>query len=286
MAAALLLAVAVPGAASADAPPPSSVRTAYWWVPEPVTGLIPAPGVPADGLYVASSPGGTQAMSALSLTGPIRSGVVKLTLRVAQRQVINPPAITAYAVTSSWQAGGPQPWSSRPRYGTALADGVYDAEQTHMSMRLPAVALSRGIVLVPSTTEGASLSPTFAMSFQPPIATAVRPSTAPTSRAGHRHTPSPSGSPERSHSPGSSTPTSSPTRHNRPSATPRPRHTAQPATPTPPPSFSSPAPTSVAVTDSTGPSGLMVGVVLAAVLIAAVGLTMSWRLLRRPPPPD
>ena len=69
MAAALLLAVAVPGAASADAPPPSSVRTAYWWVPEPVTGLIPAPGVPADGLYVASSPGGTQAMSALSLTG-------------------------------------------------------------------------------------------------------------------------------------------------------------------------------------------------------------------------
>jgi hypothetical protein len=287
-AAALLATVVTPVMTPASAATPS-VRTAYWWQPEPVSGLIPAPGVPAAGLYVASSPAGTQAMSALSITTPISSGLVQLTLQVSQRQVLNPPAISAYAATSSWQPGGPQPWASRPRYAHALARGDYNPAQTRMSLRVPAFALAHGIVLVPSAVKGATIGPTFAISFQRPVAASVRASSSPTPNPGrHSSSPRPSRSNRPSAHPASSKPTPTHTPHHPRSASPHPRHTAKPGSPIPshsPGRTPGPTPTTrTAAPSGSGHEGLVIGIAAAAAAVIAAGAALTV-LRRRGAPP-
>ncbi|HEX3708055.1 MAG TPA: hypothetical protein VHV76_15620 [Mycobacteriales bacterium] len=287
--AALLVVLCVGGTLVADqgtahAGAAGSVRDAYWWQPEPVTGLIPAPGVPAGGLYVASSPSGTQALSALSITTPIRSGFVRLLLQVAQRQVINPPDIEAYPATSSWQSGGPQPWSSRPRYdGSApLGHGVYDAAQTRMSLIVPAAALAKGIELLPAPTPGTTLEPTFAISFRSPLVTAVSLPSRPTPTASDSSQSTPSNSASPAHQPGSTTPTPthSPHRHHRPSPTARPHHTAIPGTPRPPPATATPAVSLPARSADHFTRNVVIALAIVTVLIAAVGTSIAWRRRR------
>lgn len=267
-----------------------SARDAYWWQPEPVTGLIPAPGVPADGLYVASSPSGTQAVSGVSITTPIRSGIVRLTLRVAQREVVNPPNIEAYPSASHWQTGGPQPWSSRPRYeGSApLGQGIYNTAQTRMWLTVPAVALANGIELVPAPTPGAKLAPTFAISFQPPLATAVSlpsastPAPTPKPRASHTSPSTSSSSASRSHQPRSTTqtPTHSRDRHHASPSTRLP-NTVHPAAPGATPSSSAPAAALPARAVDHDTRNAVLGAVIVAALIAAAGASVSWRRRHR-----
>jgi hypothetical protein len=289
-------AVALSGAAlapAATAATAKATQAGYWWEPEPVTGLIPVPGVPAGGLYVASSPSGTLAMSALRISSG-DEGNVQLTFRVAQRQQVNPPAVTAYAATSDWASGGPQAWSARPKYADKpLANGSYDADRTEMSLTVPADVLTNGIVLLPTATRGATLAPTFAISFAPPTARTVGTRPTPTARPsrGQSPTATPRGSPTQTRGPGSPTP--SQLRHGTtatPSASGRPTHRRHhPPTTVATPNPSSPPPSVVTISGPSASHGVrdaaITVAVIVAVLVAVGGVALSRRRRSAPPAP-
>lgn len=272
---ATLLAGLIAGAALCAAPAAAAVSstTAYWWMPEPVTGLIRVPGVPPGGMYVASSPSGPQAISALRTADGLVGGVVQVTLRVAQRQVVNAPSIAAYHVTSSWQPGGPQAWSSKPGYdGTKpIALGRFDMAQTTMTLDLPSDALSSGIALVPAPTPGASVSATFAIAFAAPTAADVRLFPGPTTRPTRSVLPT--------HSPGHS-PSTSPraTRHRgdaSPSPSARTTHAHRTHSPSARPTRPPPRPNPRANAATTSSGHGVRDLIIVLVVIAAIGIPVT-----------
>lgn len=281
--AALCLALLVPQSAAAT----DAAQAAYWWQLEPVTGLIPVPGVPSTGMYVASSLSGPEAISTLRIDNGLGNSEVRLTLHVTQRQIVNAPAIAAYPVTSSWQTGGPQVWSSRPAYDSAarLARGQFDSGRTTMSLLLSADALSRGIALVPATASGSSIGATFAIVFAAPTTRDIRPVGGEPAQPSHSPTSSPSRSP--THSPSRSPSTSPSATHH---ATHRPGHRGTPspsasathhrgsasATPTSPPSSSPPTSRAAARSSHGARDAAIVLIVIAAIAIA-IGVTIAAR---------
>lgn len=259
-------------------------QAGFWWVAEPITGLIPVPGVPAGGLYVASAPTGAQAEAAVRIPLPAGSKSVRLTLHVSALSKLNPPAVVGYPATADWPTGGPQPWSARPAYraGAAPVVGAFSADDKTMTIEFPASDATAGIVLVPAVTS--MVAPTFTVAFAAPTARdvtvldTVRPSF-----------PVPVGGSPRARPP--STPAPSPRRTPSPAASRQPRHTSSPApsaTPSASPSAhprhaSSTPPAraqSVAAESSRAASGdgtRNVVIAIGAAVVVAAGAALMWR---------
>lgn len=257
-------------------------QSAFWWIAEPIAGLIPVPGVPAGGLYIAAAPTGAQAESAVRI--PLTAGAesVRLTLRVSALTRINAPYVVGYPATGDWPTGGPQPWSARPEYRTSAkpAVGVFDAGNKTMTITFPASEATAGIVLVPGSDQ--MLDPTFTVSFDPVTAAditvldSVRPtspspvSAPPTHRPTHSpvasHRPSPAASPRAS---ASSSPSHSPSHHPKP-------------TKSHPSGSSPPSPTAPLTASASSSSHTTRDIVIAIgiVLVAAAASLLIWR--RRP----
>lgn len=207
--------------AGAAAAAPAGPEAGYWWQPEPVSGLIPVPGVPSDGLYVASSPTGPQAESAVRIGVPAATSYVRLTLHVSPQERVGRATVIAYPATSRWQTGGPQAWSARPSYRASATPvrGVFIQNGNAMTLTFPAHEAASGLVLVPDPNPP---NRTFTIAFSPPRAADVTFRSAPTR--------SPSAAP--SHGSPSHRPTHTP-RVRHPSALPSARHTRQSHSPEP-----------------------------------------------------
>mgnify|MGYP001551728876 CR=1 FL=1 len=268
---------------SASAAPAGTPQAGYWWLPEPVAGLIPVPGVPSDGLYVACAPTGAQAESAIRFPVAVTDEDVELTLHVSAFTRFSKPEVVAYPATTQWQTGGPQPWSARPGYRTSgqTAVGEFDPAGNTMTIEFPASLAATGIVLAPATFK--QPLPTFTISFAPPTAADitvthdVRPTSSPPT---HRPPPShrPSVSPAATDRPSSP---SSPTRH--PGPHPPATHSTMPtqsgpATSSARPPSASASPTAVA-TPQAGDSArnaAIIGIAVVA-LLAGAGLILRGR---------
>ncbi len=276
--------VSVAAASSAGTP-----EGAYWWQPEPVTGLIPVPGVPSNGLYVASAPNGPQAESAVRFTVANPSGVVRLTLHVSKQEQVRKPGVLGYPATSHWTTGGPQPWSARPSYRARAkpARGQFDAALTTMTITFPAAEAAKGIVLVPGGSPTAGQSPTFSVSFAAPTAAdiTVDAPPSPTAAPSTQHPPTPSHHPNPGGGATSSRPgrtTHPPTRQTRPThgTVPPPGTTS----PSHSPSASAPAasPTHTEASSLADPDGATKDVIIAGgAIVAALLILIGWRAVRR-----
>lgn len=270
-------------AATTTVPPQSG----FWWLPEPIAGLIPVPGVPPGGLYIASAPTGAQAESAIRI--PLAAGAdrVTLTLQVSALTKINAPSVVGYPSTGDWPTGGPQPWSARPAYRTIStpAVGVFDAGDKTMTISFPASEATAGIVLVPGST--GQIAPTFTISFSPPtaadIAVSGNAATSTPSPSNNPQTHRPTHSPAASHRPTASSspsPSASAPSHRTPSPRPRPSTSTQtrghPGSPTPIKTL--PAASSDTASSSHGIRDALV--VVCVVLVAGAASLLLWR--RRP----
>lgn len=280
MAAACLLPAVLPGISLAA--PPSAPQAGYWWLPEPVSGLIPVPGVPSNGLYVASSPSGPQAESAVRLPVTNESAYVLLTLNVSNQERVGTPAVVGYPATSKWQTGGPQPWSARPSYRASAtpAKGVFSDNGTKMTIAFPAQEAATGVVLVPDPRGASS---TFSVSFAPPASDAIRMSP----------TPHPSVAATRHHVP----PSPGPTHRGSPSSSPTTRHhpsrstTAAPTTPASPRSSkppsatpshaASPTPSAAAAPAIDHDHPARDVIVISAIVVGLLLILFVWRASRR-----
>jgi hypothetical protein len=268
-------------------------QSAFWWIAEPIAGLIPVPGVPAGGLYIAAAPTGAQAESAIRIPLTASADSVRLTLQVSALTKITAPYVVGYPATGDWPIGGPQPWSARPEYRTSAnpAVGVFDAGNKTMTITFPASEATAGVVLVPGSDQ--MLDPTFTVSFDPVTAAdiTVLHSVKPTSPAPVTAPPShrPTHSPVASHRP---SPTASPRASAATSPSQSPRHHPTPTKSLPssssPPSSSLPrsSPPSqtarpIASASSSGHSTRDIAIAVGVVLVAAAASLLIWR--RRPP---
>jgi hypothetical protein len=264
VAATVVVCVAAAGV-HAVAAPTSEPEAAYWWAPEPVSGLIPVPGVPSNGLYVASSPTGPQAESAVRIRVPQSTGFVRLRLHVSLQERVGRPALVAYPATSHWQTGGPQPWSARPSYRASAkpTKGVFSDHGEIMTLTIPAHYAATGVVLLPDP----SVSGTFTIAFTPPHAADVH--------AAATRTPTPSSSASATHRPTptkshhSATPSSSPShprKTHKPSKSPKP--TPKPTTKANPSASASASPVAPSTSSDSGHGGLIAALVAAGALAA------------------
>ena len=272
---------------SAVAGPAGEPEAAYWWQPEPVSGLFPVPGVPSNGLYVASSPTGPQAESAVRFSVANPTAYVQLTLHVSMQERVGTPAVIAYPATSHWQTGGPQPWSARPSYRARAKPvrGNFGHNGSLMTLTFPAHEAATGIVLLPDPKGS---SKTFTIAFAPPHSADIE------VRATATHTPSPSSSQTPSHHPTpgkthhSATPSSRPTHpHKTKSPSTSPSATSSPTTgtsPTPTGSATTPgAPSTQAHSEHGARNVLIIALPLGAVLLTLVWFLRGAASRRRPP---
>ncbi|HVT65854.1 MAG TPA: hypothetical protein VHD81_11920 [Mycobacteriales bacterium] len=266
----------------AGAAPNGDPEAAYWWQPEPVSGLIPVPGVPSNGLYVAASPTGPQAESALRFSVADPTSFVRITLHVSNQERVGKPAVVAYPATRHWQTGGPQPWSARPSYRSSAkpVGGVFSRHGEVMTLTFPAHEAASGIVLLPNP----NVSNSFTIAFAPPRSADV------TVRATPTNAPSASSSASSSHrpTPHRSHHTSSPSSH--PTHPHKTRKPSKSAHPTRPPTTASPTPTGTPTPAlPAGTSGSSHGAQIAVIIAvpsAAVVLLLFWffrRAARRRP---
>lgn len=265
----------------AVAAPTGPPQTGYWWLPEPVSGLIPVPGVPANGMYVASSPSGPQAESALRMSVVDQTAYVRVTLHVSMQERVGTPAVVGYPASSKWQTGGPQPWSGRPSYRASAkpAKGVFGPRHATMTITIPATEATTGVVLVPDPH---AASGTFSVAFAPPS----------TADISVMPTPRPSAHPTHSQAP----PSHRPTKRATPSSTATGRHTSASGRPshspaaTKPPRTTSPSATpsgsapptqegSAPARDVDHPARDVI--LISAVVVGAVVLLSWWRAARR-----
>ena len=97
----------------ASAGPDPGVRSAYWWIAE--QGPLPPPAppqVPAGGLYVASTPGGATAVSAVHLQ--LAPGTAAV-LHLRPVMTTGTPSVLVCPVTAIIPQGtGPNAWDDRP----------------------------------------------------------------------------------------------------------------------------------------------------------------------------
>lgn len=165
----VLGAVAVPlNAPDAASAPQAPDAQGWWWryrVPElpvdpkPLVPVFPdlpevppPPTVPADGLYVSSTPAGNDAVAALTWVLPEGSTADTLTLTPTTPL---PPttAIRACLANSTWQPVQAGRWSSRPQYACQADSplGVVPTDGSVISFKLGALGQSRlvDLVLVP-----------------------------------------------------------------------------------------------------------------------------------------
>ena len=239
----IALACVVVACGFAVAAPASEPQAGYWWKPEPVSGLIPVPGVPPNGLYIASSPTGPQAFSAIRFDVADKTAMVRLTLHVSPQEQVGRAAVIAYPATGNWQTSGPQAWSARPSYRTTTKPitGVFQGREL-MTLTFPAREAASGIVLLPDPN---APNKTFTVAFTPPHAADVSirstatspPSTPSSARPSHHpkptktaHSASPSARPTHSHKTHKSS--TSPSAAARPTTAPSP--TTGPSTSSPP----------------------------------------------------
>jgi hypothetical protein len=282
--------LAAAGFTIATAASTSPPEAAYWWQPEPVTGLIPVPGVPPNGLYVASAPSGPQAESAVRFNVADPTGEVRLVLHVSKQEQVKRPGILGYPATSHWSTGGPQPWSARPSYRSTAhpARGIFNAALTIMIITFPAAEAAKGIVLVPAGAKSGGQSPTFTISFAPPSSNDVLVAGEPSPSAGPSSNNPSSSSSSSSHRP---SPTNSQTRSGGPKSH-RPTPQTLPAKGSVPPTGtagSTPAtstPTGTASRASrsalTDPDGTTKDIIIiVGVIVAALLILTGWRAARR-----
>jgi hypothetical protein len=176
--------VAVMSSGTAPAAGVTAVSSGYWWEAESGVAAAPAPpNVPDGGLYVASSPSGPTAVSAVTFTLAADEGNPQLVLKVHSLDKGDTFAVDAYPTTSTWKAGSAQPWSNRPVPAAKAAPvhGVVSADATTVTFALTDVTpgSSADIVIVPGApapvAAGAPVppAPTFDASFEPVTATSV-----------------------------------------------------------------------------------------------------------------
>jgi len=225
----LLLAVALVGVAllfwTVPAPAQAPDQQGWWWLAG-ATGIAP-PGVPADGLYVASNPSGTQGVSALrfSLAGGGSAGTLRLDLAGAPSGT---PVIGLCQLNVDWKAVQGGGLSDAPACaeggptiaGQATADGQ---SYTFAVGSLMANGLLN-VEVIPGK-DASGNNPTFSVAFKKPASDAL---TAP----GGTHEPSGAGETE-------------------PAPAPAPSFTAQPSYNAPPAAFE-PAPPDAPITGERG----------------------------------
>jgi hypothetical protein len=278
--------VVTAGFAAAAAPSPEPAA-AYRWQPEPVSGLIPVPGVPPNGLYVASSPTGPQAEAALRFSVPDPTSFVRITLHVSNQERVGRPAVVAYPATSHWQPGGPQPWSARPSYRTGAkpTKGIFSDHGELMTLTFPAREAATGIVLLPDPDASNSA---FTIAFAPPHSTdiTVRTTATQTPSASSSASPSHRPSPHKTHhSAGPSSRPTHPHKTRKPSKPPHPTRTPSKASPSPSGTASPASPTPPADGGHGARTAVVIAVPLVALLLIAF-LFLRAGARRRPPDPS
>lgn len=148
-----LVLIGVP--ARADTP----VDSAYWWIGQQ-TGAEPAPPqVPAGGLYVAGSPAGATAVSAVRLV--LNPGLTATALTLVSAQTISSLAVDASVTTASWKAGDNQSWAGRPAAGAPLVHGVLQPDGKTLRFDLSAARCISVCSLVLTPGAGATFDAAF-----------------------------------------------------------------------------------------------------------------------------
>ena len=219
----LLVALGLVGAVIAvwTAPAPAQAPDAqgWWWV----AGGTPVapPGVPADGLYVASNPSGTQGVSALrfQLAGGGSAGSLRLDLAGAPSGT---PVLGLCQVAAPWQPAQGGALSSAPACAQGGPTAAGQAAADGQSYTFDIGKLVSGGVLDVAVIPGKDPSgnnTTFSVSFKKPAADALTPAGA---------EPAPTGTDT------GTAPT--------PEPSPAPSFSAQPSTYSPPPAFEPDAP--------------------------------------------
>jgi hypothetical protein len=184
----------------------------WWWLPQQSTlpaGLPAPPGVPADGLYIASNPSGAEALAAVRFLLPAGATAGPLTLKVSG-DVRGTPVVAMCAITVDWQPAQGGPWSSRPTSdcspGVAVA-GTMAADGKSLTFGSPGRLVSAAgvldVALVPGV-DAAGANTTFQLTLARPDASAleVRPKV-------EQSEPPPDAGPLAPSTPGTATPTSS-----------------------------------------------------------------------------
>lgn len=159
------------GDARADAP----FAQGWWWAPNAaalpaappgvptVTVPLSPPDVPEDGLYVATSATGMEAMAALLYVIPEGAKAAALTLEVTGTTT-GEPKVQLCPTQSSWAQAQGGAWGSRPKYACApdAPVGTLAADGLAMTWALGPLGQTEAIdlALVPVLGEGAVASPT------------------------------------------------------------------------------------------------------------------------------
>jgi hypothetical protein len=195
----LLVALGLVGAAlvvwTTPAPAQAPDQQGWWWLAG-ATGIAP-PGVPDDGLYVASNPSGTQGVSALKFTlaGGGGAGTLRLDLAGAPSGT---PSIGLCVLSVEWTPAQGGALSNAPAcaQGGATAAGLATADGQSYTFTVSGL-VSDGVLnvaVIPSADSG-----TFSVAFKKPAGDALTP--VGTSAPADTGAPSPSPSPEPSPAP-------------------------------------------------------------------------------------
>lgn len=161
---------------AAPAPAQAPDAQGWWWVAGSPAGLAP-PGVPADGLYVASAPSGATGVSALkfALAGGGSAGVLRLDVAGTPTGT---PVVGLCVVTAEWTPvqGGAQ--SAAPACDTTrgTAPGTFSADGSSVSFKVGSLA-GNGVldVAVVPGTDASGGSPAFQLALAKPAPDALTP---------------------------------------------------------------------------------------------------------------
>lgn len=169
----LLVAAVMLGSGSparADTAGPAAIG--WWWLAQqsPVPGLSvpPPPTVPPGGLYVASDPSQTQAISALRYAIADGATPGTLTLSIATVQGIGD--VGACPATGSWAPTEAGEWAARPPFDCSAASvGAVGDDGTTITFDLTQLSSTSviDVVLVPLRDANGN-SPALQMAFDPP----------------------------------------------------------------------------------------------------------------------
>jgi len=173
----LLVALGLVGAAmtvwTVPAPAQAPQQQAWWWLAG-ATGIAP-PGVPADGLYVANNPSGTQGVSALTfaLAGGGSAGRLRLDLAGAPSGT---PVIGLCRPAAEWKAVQGGALSDAPACdpGGPTVAGVASADGQSYTFDVGAFAADGvlDIEVIPGK-DASGNNPTFSVAFKKPGADAL-----------------------------------------------------------------------------------------------------------------
>ena len=159
-------AVLVLGGPAPAAPPDV---TGWWWFAQPSGSPVPVPAppyVPEDGLYVASNPTGTEALSAVRF-----AAAAGTTLRLVIADVRGDVRLGACRVTEPWEGAHGGAIAEAPPYdcATGAVPGEVSDDGTAVTFAVGALVDDGvlDVVVVPGLDDAGG-TPTFQVAFEPP----------------------------------------------------------------------------------------------------------------------